>query len=137
MIESILRQNQIPYSVSGGTAFFDRKEIKDVLAYLRFALNPNDVSLRRIINTPARGIGDTSIEKLIAYANAHQISFVKAAKDWRKAEVIEKAGEAIDDLFEYLHGLPAKIMNTQSTKSPGGCCSKCSRRSATSSICLP
>jgi DNA helicase-2/ATP-dependent DNA helicase PcrA len=69
MIESQLRQHQIPYTVSGSTAFFDRKEIKDVLAFLRFSLQPNDVSLRRMINTPPRGIGDTSIEKLNAYGD--------------------------------------------------------------------
>ncbi len=120
MIESVLRQHQIPYSVSGGTAFFDRKEIKDVLAYLRFSLNSNDVSLRRIINTPSRGIGDTSIERLIEYSNTHKISFLKAAHDWQKAGVPEKAGEALQVLFDYTKGLPKRIMNPQSTKSPGG-----------------
>lgn len=84
LLEGVLRQNQIPYSVSGGTGFFDRKEIKDILAYLRFSLNPNDVGLRRIINTPARGIGDTSVEKINQFAMNTKMSFVAAAQQWQK-----------------------------------------------------
>lgn len=111
MVESVLREHQLPYTVSGGTAFFDRKEIKDILAYLRFALNPNDVSLRRIINTPPRGIGDTTLEKLSQYAQAHHVSFVKACHEWQKAQVPEKAGESIQHLFGYLHSLPKRLMS--------------------------
>ena len=59
MFEDRLRKENIPYRVVGGLKFYDRKEIKDMVAYLKFIANPMDlVSLMRIINTPARGIGD-------------------------------------------------------------------------------
>ena len=65
MIEDILRRAEIPYQVIGGLRFYERKEIKDVLAYLRVLINPDDsVSLKRIVNVPARGIGKTSLEKV-------------------------------------------------------------------------
>ena len=63
VIEDILRRAEIPYQVIGGLRFYERKEIKDVLAYLRVLINPDDsVSLKRIVNVPARGIGKTSLE---------------------------------------------------------------------------
>lgn len=119
MIESVMRRNQIPYTVSGGTAFFDRKEIKDILAYLRLSMNMNDVGLRRIINTPNRGIGDTTIEKLSEYAKAQKINFSKACVDWKSADIQEKAGDSINYLFEYIKSLPAEIMDPKISVSPG------------------
>jgi DNA helicase-2/ATP-dependent DNA helicase PcrA len=118
MIESVLRRNKVPYTVSGGTGFFDRKEIKDILAYLRFSMNPNDVGLRRIINTPPRGIGDTTIERLNEYAQRNKMNFVKAAYEWPKVGVPDKAGESLAGLFDFLRGLPKKIM-AGGEKSPG------------------
>jgi superfamily I DNA/RNA helicase len=119
LIEGHLRPNQLPYTVSGGTAFFDRKEIKDILAYLRFAFSPNDVSLRRIINTPARGIGDTTVERLSNYAQEQKVSFVKACYDWNKAGVLPKTGETMMQLFEGLRDLPKRLMDPQAPGSPG------------------
>jgi DNA helicase-2/ATP-dependent DNA helicase PcrA len=110
MIESVLRKNRVPYTVSGGTGFFDRKEVKDILAYLRYALNANDVGLRRIINTPPRGIGDTTIERINEHAIKNKTSFVRAAHDWRRAGAPEKSGLALEQLFEFLKSLPSKIM---------------------------
>ena len=72
--ESFMRAG-IPYTMVGGLKFYDRKEIKDIMAYLRVVFNPNDtVSLMRIINVPRRGLGDTSIGKLNEYANANGMS---------------------------------------------------------------
>lgn len=74
-IEEALRRMNIRYKVVGGLSFYQRREIKDVLAYLRFALNQNDeASFRRIINLPKRGIGDSTIDKIIVAANDHAIS---------------------------------------------------------------
>lgn len=119
LIEGHCRQNHVPYSVSGGTGFFDRKEIKDILAYLRFSLAPHDVALRRIINTPARGIGDTTVEKINNYAIEHKITFVKAAHDWQLVGVPEKTGEVISALFMQMQNLPADIMKFEGDKTPG------------------
>lgn len=74
-IEESLRRMNIKYKVVGGVSFYQRKEIKDLLAYLRFALNQQDeASFRRIINLPKRGIGDSTIDKIIIAANDHAIS---------------------------------------------------------------
>jgi len=80
--EDIFRGMRIPYRVVGGIKFYDRKEVKDLLAYLRAIVNPQDeVSLKRIINIPTRGIGDKTIEKIQAYAAASGISFPAALKE--------------------------------------------------------
>ncbi len=67
----------MPIQMVGGTKFYDRKEIKDMLAYLRLISNPDDdISFKRIINVPKRGIGATSVEKLRSYATMHDISIL-------------------------------------------------------------
>lgn len=111
MIESALRMTQIPYSVSGGTAFFDRREAKDVLAYLRCAIAPNDVAFKRIVNTPSRGIGETSLEKLNLYSQLHNCSFFKSCFHWREAGVQEKAGDSLSLLLANLRQLPDRILS--------------------------
>ncbi len=74
-IEDALRKRDIPYRIYGGLSFYQRKEIKDVLSYLRLVINPSDEeALKRIINFPARGIGQTTLDKLIVAANAYDIS---------------------------------------------------------------
>ncbi len=74
-IEESLRRMNIKYKVVGGLSFYQRKEIKDVLAYLRYSINQQDeASFRRIINYPKRGIGDTTIDKIVVAANDHAIS---------------------------------------------------------------
>jgi DNA helicase-2/ATP-dependent DNA helicase PcrA len=71
-IEEALRRLNIKYKMVGGLSFYQRKEIKDLLAYLRFALNQQDeASFRRIINTPKRGIGDSTVDKIVVAANDH------------------------------------------------------------------
>jgi DNA helicase II / ATP-dependent DNA helicase PcrA len=111
LIESQFRQNQIPYSVSGGTSFFDRKEIKDVLSYLRLTIAPQDVALRRIINTPTRGIGDTSIERIAQYAETNNISFFKACLQVDKIELPDKALESIKSLLAFFESLKTRMLN--------------------------
>ncbi len=79
IIEEQLRGRGIPYTIIGGIKFYERKEIKDILAYLRLILNPaDDVALLRIINTPARGIGKVTLEKIYKLASEHKISLLQA-----------------------------------------------------------
>ena len=78
-IEDGLRRQGIPYTIVGGTAFYKRKEIKDVLGYVRLLVNPNDSeSLLRVINTPPRGIGATTMEHVAVYARDHDQSLMGA-----------------------------------------------------------
>ena len=79
-IEEVLVRNHQPYTMVGATRFYDRAEIKDVLAYLRLVFNPSDgQSFLRVINTPRRGLGKTSIDKLIAYAEQVNTDYLQAA----------------------------------------------------------
>ncbi|HZK76446.1 MAG TPA: UvrD-helicase domain-containing protein [Candidatus Kapabacteria bacterium] len=78
-LEDGLRRQGIPYVIVGGTAFYKRKEIKDVLGYVRLLVNPNDSeSLLRVINTPPRGIGATTMEHVAIYAREHKQSLMSA-----------------------------------------------------------
>lgn len=89
--EESLRRMGIAYRIYGGVSFYQRKEIKDLLAYLRVIVNPKDEeALKRIINYPARGIGKTTIEKTVIYANEQQVSMYEVVS--RAAEFGFKAG---------------------------------------------
>ncbi len=89
-IEEALRKENVPYRVIGGTSFYERKEIKDVLAYLKLLVNPNDTaSLQRVINYPTRGIGDKTQERLQRYAQQHSLSLWQAVE---RVEEIETLG---------------------------------------------
>jgi len=80
-MEEALRKLNIPYRIYGGVSFYQRKEIKDVLAYFRLVLNPNDEeAFLRIINFPARGIGKSSIDKLVIAANDNQVPLMEIAQ---------------------------------------------------------
>jgi DNA helicase-2/ATP-dependent DNA helicase PcrA len=75
LIESTLKERQIPLRIIGGAQFYERKEVKDVCAYLKFAIDTSDeVSLRRIINYPSRGVGDVALSKIASHATAHDMS---------------------------------------------------------------
>ena len=79
IFEEALRAGNIPYQIVGGLGFYDRMEIKDLLAYLRVMCNPFDsISLRRIINVPTRGIGATSLERLMTFADNEEIPLIEA-----------------------------------------------------------
>ncbi|RYY07785.1 MAG: ATP-dependent DNA helicase, partial [Sphingobacteriaceae bacterium] len=81
-MEEGLRKLNIPYKIYGGLSFYQRKEIKDLIAYFRLTYNPHDeAAFKRVINYPKRGIGDTTVDKLIVAANQHQISLWEAASD--------------------------------------------------------
>ncbi|XPF92936.1 DNA helicase Rep [Colwellia sp. RE-S-Sl-9] len=80
LLEKALMTNRIPYKISGGTSFFSRSEIKDMMAYLRVLVNPDDDNaFLRIVNVPRREIGPTTLEKLGSYANMRQISMFAAS----------------------------------------------------------
>ncbi|MFG6115486.1 DNA helicase PcrA [Halobacillus sp. MO56] len=97
-IEETFVKAGIPYQMIGGTKFYDRKEIKDMLAYLRLIANPNDdLSFTRVVNEPKRGVGKTSIEKLQAYAADHDISLYEAAAEVDFVGVSARAAKSIMD----------------------------------------
>ena len=92
-IEDALRRKNISYQVYGGLSFYQRKEIKDILAYLRVIVNPNDEeSIKRIINYPTRGIGQTTMDKLLIYANEKNISLFETLKNLSSDEIKINSG---------------------------------------------
>jgi len=92
-IEDALRKRDIPYRIYGGLSFYQRKEIKDVLSYLRLVINPADEeALKRIINFPARGIGQTTIDKLIVAANGYGRTIFELLQNIDKIEISLNAG---------------------------------------------
>ena len=100
VIEERLARVGIPYKVVGGTRFYDRKEIKDALAFVRAAANPADeVSVKRVLNVPKRGIGDTTVSRLDAWAASHGITFLRALGD---AEAAGVKGPALKGIREFL-----------------------------------
>ena len=87
-LETALNAEDLPYQVIGGTAFYDRREVRDALAYLRAVVNPADeVSLRRVLNVPRRGIGDRSVERLDAWAAGTGLPFSEALRQAAEAGV--------------------------------------------------
>ena len=94
-MEDALRKRNIPYRIYGGLSFYQRKETKDVLAYLRVLVNPKDEeSLKRIINYPARGIGQTTIDKLVVGAKQHSLSIFEVAERALELKIGVNAGTA-------------------------------------------
>lgn len=110
-LEAALRQNQISYQISGGMSFFERKEVKDVLAYLRASLWHQDFSIKRIINIPSRGIGDVNFERLNSLTLEHKKSFYQmlsqASQFAFRSEISQellKFKESLDQLASILRG---------------------------------
>ena len=82
VLEELFVKSNMAYTIVGGTKFYDRKEIKDLLAYLRLVANPDDdISFRRIVNVPKRGIGPTTVDKLQAYADQNDLSLFQAVAE--------------------------------------------------------
>jgi len=99
VIEEIFIKSNIPYKMIGGTKFYERKEIKDILAYLRLVANPDDdLSLRRIINVPKRGVGQATLDKLAEYAVEQEISIFSALG---VIDFIGLSGRAINKVSEF------------------------------------
>ena len=92
-MEDALRKKEIPYRIYGGLSFYQRKEIKDVIAYLRLILNPKDEeSLKRVVNYPARGIGQTTIEKLLVATSKYNRSMFEIMDNIDKVEININSG---------------------------------------------
>jgi DNA helicase-2/ATP-dependent DNA helicase PcrA len=111
--EESLRRMNIPYTIFGGISFYQRKEIKDYIAYLRVIVNPRDEeSLKRIINYPVRGIGKTSLDKLILNANEKEISLWEVLN--RAQEFGFKAGtlEAIENFVLMIKSFASMLKNS-------------------------
>ncbi|HEX4979132.1 MAG TPA: DNA helicase PcrA [Acidimicrobiales bacterium] len=105
-VEEELARRGVPYKVVGGTRFFDRREVKDLLAYLRAVVNPFDeVSIKRIVNVPKRGVGDTSIGRIDNWAATNGLSFGDALRDADLAGVTGKARSGIDACLALLDDL--------------------------------
>ncbi|MGE7877863.1 DNA helicase PcrA [Peribacillus muralis] len=110
VMEEVLLKSNINYAIVGGTKFYDRKEIKDLLAYLRLIANPDDdISLRRVINVPKRGIGATSMDKVADYANQYDVSIYKALES---VEMVGISGKATKASREF-HTLITNYTNQQ------------------------
>jgi DNA helicase II / ATP-dependent DNA helicase PcrA len=110
-LEEGMAHAEVPYKVVGGTKFYDRKEVKDVLAYLRVLVNPDDeVSWRRIVNVPKRGVGDTSVAKLSGFAGIRGISFGDAVADAGEAGIGGRAGKSLEDLADLLTELRSQMV---------------------------
>ncbi|MBP2704783.1 DNA helicase PcrA [Microbispora sp. RL4-1S] len=110
VFEEIFIRTGLPYKVVGGVRFYERKEVKDLLAYLRVLANPNDtVSLRRILNVPKRGIGDRAEAMVEAFANRERISFWEGLRRAAEAPgIATRSLNAIRDFVAVLDDLRAK-----------------------------
>jgi len=106
VIEEYLMRVGIPYKVVGGTRFYDRREVKDALAYLKAVVNPADeVSVKRVLNTPKRGVGDSSVGRLDAYARSHGLTFLDALREAPAAGVTGRAVKGIEEFLKLLDDL--------------------------------
>ncbi|KJR70617.1 DNA helicase PcrA [Bacillus velezensis] len=106
VIEETLLKSGLNYNIVGGTKFYDRKEIKDILAYLRLVSNPDDdISFTRIVNVPKRGVGATSLEKIASYAAMNGMSMFQAIKQVDFIGVSAKAANALDGFGTMIENL--------------------------------
>jgi DNA helicase II / ATP-dependent DNA helicase PcrA len=106
VVEENLLKSNIPYKMVGGRKFYDRKEIKDILAYLRLIVNPaDDLSFGRIVNVPKRGIGDSSIVKLREFADLHNLTLLQAAHEVALSPISGKAGKELKKFATMLENL--------------------------------
>src|SRR3954467_3803018 len=110
VIEEQLMRLGVPYKVVGGTRFYDRREVKDALAYLRAVVNPVDeVSVKRVLNVPKRGVGDSTVGKLDAWATAHGVAFIDALQNLDEAGVTGKGVKGIAEFLGLLDELRESV----------------------------
>ncbi len=118
-LEQACIQQRVPYQIVKGLAFFERKENRDVLAYLRLLVNPrDDVSFERVVNEPARGIGETSLKHLRTYAEAQELSLLAASRrvefipqiKGRAMTALRNFAVLMDELTEYAQAQPDEVI---------------------------
>ena len=115
LLEKILMQNRIPYKISGGTSFFSRAEIKDMMAYLRLVVNQDDdAAFLRIVNTPKREIGTATLEKLGSLAQEKHVSLFEAIFDFELIQrVTPKAYDALQKFARWIVELNDEIQRSE------------------------
>jgi len=115
LLEKILMQNRIPYKISGGTSFFSRAEIKDMMAYLRLVVNQDDdAAFLRIVNTPKREIGTATLEKLGSLAQEKHVSLFEAIFDFELIQrVTPKAYDALHKFARWIVELNDEIQRSE------------------------
>ncbi|CAB4901145.1 unannotated protein [freshwater metagenome] len=110
VLEEQFLRGGIPYKVVGGTRFYDRREVKDAMAYLRAVVNTTDeVNLKRVLNVPKRGIGDQTVGRLDAYARSHGLSFIDALRNWDVAGVSARSARGIESFLTLLDELATEL----------------------------
>jgi len=108
VLEEALMRFGIPYRVIGGTRFYDRREVKDAMAYLRSVVNlADEVSVKRVLNVPKRGVGDVSVAKLDALARAEGITFVEAMRRHHEAGLAGPASRGVESFVTLLDSMKA------------------------------
>ena len=129
VFEDTMRKESLPYRIYGGLSFYQRKEIKDVIAYFRLAVNPNDEeSFKRVINYPARGIGQTTVTKILSAATEHEVSLWTVINSPEQYELGVNKGtlmkiaafrEMIASFIENAQKMPANQVGTMIVKQSG------------------
>ena len=129
VFEDTMRKEAMPYRIYGGLSFYQRKEIKDVIAYFRLAVNPNDEeAFKRVINYPARGIGQTTVAKILAMATQHEVSLWSVINSPEQYGLgvnkgtLTKIGqfrEMIESFIENAQKMPANQVGTMIVKQSG------------------
>ncbi len=116
-LEEALISFGIPYKVIGGTKYFDRKEVKDIMAYMNCVVNPDDrSSIERVINVPKRGVGDSSVGKLNTFSLEKGISFIDALRNAHSSGIPKKAVNAVASFVELLDELSELYQSDFPTK---------------------
>ena len=115
VIEDELRKSGIPYQIIGGVKFYDRKEIKDLICYIRLIVNNNDsISFDRIINFPPRGIGKTSLSKIHEYSKMNSVNYIDAINYAKKINVGQKQEKVLEEFYSFI-----KLYKNRSQKESG------------------